>query len=108
MATPQEIQRVLDQLNSTYRRLGESNPFENYDSSNITDAVREAQRLNDALSGAQQRLSAMDSDLDGLVGAFKAVVGEVSKSNKALNDTTKSFRSLTSLATRLRNDQVCI
>jgi hypothetical protein len=50
----------------------------------------------------------MDNDLDGLVGAFKAVVGEVSKSNKALNDTTKSFRSLTSLATRLRNDQIGI
>jgi hypothetical protein len=57
MATPQEIQKVLDKLNSTYKKLGESNPFENYDSSNITDAVKEAQRLNDALAGAQQRLT---------------------------------------------------
>jgi hypothetical protein len=109
MATsPQDIQKLLDNLNSTYKKLGESNPFENFDTSSMSDATKEAQKLNDALAGAQQRLLAMDNDLDGLVGAFKAVVGEVSKSNKALNDTTKSFRSLTSLATKLRNDQVGI
>jgi hypothetical protein len=109
MATPQEIQRLLDQLNSTYRELGETNPFANYDTSNITDAVTEAQRLQAALRGAQQALrDASNTDLDGLVGAFKAIVGELSKSNTALNNTSKTFRGLTSLAQRLRDDQAGI
>ena len=109
MATPQEIQRLLDQLNSTYRELGETNPFANYDTSNITDAVTEAQRLQAALRGAQQALrDASNTDLDGLVGAFKAIVGELSKSNTALNNTNKTFRGLTSLAQRLRDDQAGI
>jgi len=109
MATPQEIQRLLDQLNSTYRELGQTNPFANYDISNITDAVTEAQRLQAALRGAQQALrDASNTDLDGLVGAFKAVVGELSKSNTAINNTSKTFRGLTSLAQKLRDDQAGI
>ena len=39
MATPQEIQKVLDKLNSTYKKLGESNPFENYDSSKPEELI---------------------------------------------------------------------
>jgi hypothetical protein len=105
MATPQEIQKLLDKLNATYRQLGESNPFANLDSSNITDSVKEAQKLGDALAGAEQRLRAMNSDINGLIGAFKGIVGEISSSNKALNDTTKNFNTLTSLATKLKNDQ---
>jgi predicted nucleic acid-binding Zn-ribbon protein len=92
MATPQDIQRILDQLNSTYRQLGESNPFANFDASNITNASREAQRLTDALAGAEQRLRAIDNNLDDLVGAFKAITGELSKQNVALNNTNASFR----------------
>ena len=108
MATPQDIQRILDQLNSTYRQLGESNPFANFDASNITNASREAQRLTDALAGAEQRLRAIDNNLDDLVGAFKAITGELSKQNVALNNTNASFRGLTSLASKLRDDQVGI
>jgi hypothetical protein len=71
----------------------------------LTDSVKEAQKLGDALAGAEQRLRAMNSDINGLIGAFKGIVGEISSSNKALNDTTKNFNTLTSLATKLKNDQ---
>jgi hypothetical protein len=109
MATsPQDIQRILDRLNATYRQLGESNPFENLDPSRITDAATEAQKLTDALNGAQQRLRTMDGDLDGLVGAFKAVTGELSSQNVFLNRTNATFRGLTSLSQKLRDDQAGI
>ena len=63
MATPQEIQKILDQLNTTYKRLGESNPFENFDASKVSNVTKEAQKLTDALAGAEQRLRAIDNDL---------------------------------------------
>jgi hypothetical protein len=109
--TPQQIQQLqqlLDQLNDTYNRLGETNPFANFNISNVTNAVTEAQRLSDALAGAQRRLRDMGDNLSGLVGAFRAVVGEISNQNTALSDTNKTFRGLTSLAQKLRDDQAGI
>ena len=109
MATsPQDIQRILDRLNDTYRQLRETNPFANLDPSAMTDAATEAQRLTDALTGAQQRLRAMDNDLDGLVGAFKGVTAELSSQNVVLNRTNATFRGLTSLSQKLRDDQAGI
>jgi hypothetical protein len=109
--TPQQIQQLqqlLDQLNDTYNRLGETNPFANFNVSNVTNAVTEAQRLSDALAGAQRRLRDMGDNLSDLVGAFRAVVGEISNQNTALSDTNKTFRGLTSLAQKLRDDQAGI
>jgi DNA repair ATPase RecN len=106
--TPQEIQRLLTELQRAYDRLGDTNPFRNFDTSNIQDAAATARQLEESLRGVQTRLRYADESLSDLAGAFKAIVGEITKSNTELSATTKTFRSLTSLSTKLRNDQTGI
>jgi len=106
--TPQEIQRLLTELQRAYDRLGDTNPFRNFDTSNIQDAAATARQLEESLRGVQTRLRYADESLSDLAAAFKAVVGEITKSNTELSGTTKTFRSLTSLSTQLRNDQMGI
>ena len=105
MATASEIQSLLDRLNSTYQKLGEQNPFANFDINTISDAVSEAKRLEDALTGAGERLRNMSSDLDGIVGALKAQVVELNKGNNLITTTRRQFTGLASLAVKLRDDQ---
>jgi hypothetical protein len=105
---PQEIQRLLTELQRAYDRLGDTNPFRNFDTSNIQDAVATARQLEESLRGVQTRLRYADESLSDLAGAFKAIVSEITKSNTELSATTKTFRSLTSLSTKLRNDQMGI
>jgi hypothetical protein len=105
MATPQEIQKLLNDLQSAYNKLGQTNPFANFDTSSITDTVATSRQLEAALQGVNRQLNSMSSELDGIVGAFKSTVNEISKSNNALNSTKNTFRGLTSLTQQLRNDQ---
>ena len=105
MATPQEIQKLLNDLQSAYNKLGQTNPFANFDTSSITDTVATSRQLEIALQGVNRQLNSMSSELNGIVGAFKSTVNEMSKSNNALNSTKNTFRGLTSLAQQLRNDQ---
>ena len=106
MATPQEIQILLQQLQQAYDRLGTiSNPFANFDTSNIVDAEATTRQLEAALQGVQSQLQNIDTELDGIVGAFQATIGEISKSNKALSLTTSTFKGLGNLASKLRNDR---
>ena len=105
MATPEEIQRLLNELQAAYDRLGAINPFENFDASNIQSAEVTTRRLQAALDGVNSRLKETELDLDGIVGAFKASVNELSKTNTALGNTKSIFNSLTSLSQKLRYDQ---
>lgn len=105
MATPQEIQKLLNDLQSAYNKLGQTNPFANFDTSSITDTVATSRQLEAALQGVNRQLNSMSSELDDIVGAFKSTVNEISKSNNALNSTKNTFRGLTSLTQQLRNDQ---
>ena len=108
MATPKEIQKQLDRIAKLYKELGESNPFAGLDPSKIAAASAETKKLNDALEGVETRVKSISSDLDGLVGAFKATLDEVTATSSGLRDSTKAFRELTSIAQKLQNDQAGI
>ena len=108
MATPKEIQKQLDRIAKLYKELGESNPFAGLDPSKIAAASAETKKLNDALEGVESRVKSISSDLDGLVGAFKATLDEVTATSSGLRDSTKAFRELTSIAQKLQNDQAGI
>ena len=92
MATPKEIQKQLDRIAKLYKELGESNPFAGLDPSKIAAASAETKKLNDALEGVETRVKSISSDLDGLVGAFKATLDEVTATSSGLRDSTKAFR----------------
>jgi hypothetical protein len=105
MATPQEIQKLLNDLQSAYNKLGQTNPFANFDTSNIQNAETTARQLEASLKGVERQIRDISSGIGDVVSIFQSTVNEISKSNTALNDTKKTFNGLTSLAQQLRNDQ---
>lgn len=105
MATPQELQRLLNELNQAYARLGEQNPFANFDTQNLKNADQTVRQLEAALRGVQNRISAVNDDIGGIASAFSATVDEIKNMSSGLNGATKAFRGLGSIATKLKYDQ---
>jgi hypothetical protein len=88
MATPQEIEKLLDRLDKAYKKLGERNPFKNFDTSNLKDAEATISQLEDALEGVVSRVENAQSSFKDLSDTLKSVVKEIDP--KAAN-ATKSF-----------------
>lgn len=109
MATnPQQIQELLDKLERTYRDIGKTNPFKNFDASVFRDANDAIAILNSGLRDAQRELAEINSDVTEISAGFKSIVSDLKKSNEGFNQTVKSFNSLSSLAQKLKYDQVDI
>ena len=105
MATPQEIQKLLKELNQAYNTLGKTNPFANFDTSNMENAKDSALQMEAALQGVNKEIDDISSDIGGIAVGFKSIVQEIGKGNEGLTGTKKSFRNLSSLAQNLKNDQ---
>lgn len=89
MATPEEIEKLLNKLEKAYKQLGtKNNPFKNFDTSNIKDAEEVISQLEDALEGVQSRIENTQSSFKDLSSTLKAIVKEIDP--KAAN-ATKSF-----------------
>jgi hypothetical protein len=88
MATPQEIEKLLDRLEKAYKQLGERNPFKNFDTSNLKDAEAIISQLEDALEGVVSRVENTQSSFKDLSDTLKSVVKEI---DPKAADATKSF-----------------
>lgn len=105
---PEEVKKLLLEIEAIYRRIGEANPFQNFDASafeKVEDAVKV---INSGLETGKKKLAELVGDAGDLVSSFRAVVTEVSSGNKELSTTTKSFNNLTSIASKLQSDQAGI
>jgi hypothetical protein len=105
MASPPEIQKLLDRLEAAYKKLGEANPFKNFNASAFNDINDAISILNNGLSSVDEKLSYIDDDLSKISAGFKSIVDSLKTQNQALNLTTRSYNSLSSLAQKLKNDQ---
>ena len=108
MATPQEIQKQLERIAKLYDQLGEKNPFAGADASTISQSEAEVKKLSDSLNGVTNKIKEINADVEGLVGAFKATVDEISNTKSGLVDSRKIFKELTSVAEKLQQDQAGI
>ena len=108
MATPQEIQKQLERIAKLYDQLGEKNPFAGADASKISQSEAEVKKLSDSLNGVTNKIKEINADVEGLVGAFKATVDEISNTKSGLVDSRKIFKELTSVAEKLQQDQAGI
>lgn len=97
MATPEEINRLLNELDRAYRRLGEQNPFSRQET--------DARKLEDALRGVENRLDAINDDFSDIRGSINASLDAMSKTNVILNNTKKAFRGIDDVVRKLRDDQ---
>jgi hypothetical protein len=105
---PQDVQKLLDQIESTYRRIGQTNPFKNFDASAFTDVNDAINVLSQGLVTAKKKLQDLSGDVRELVGSFKAIVGEITNTNVGVTSTVKSFNKLTSIASKIQSDQLGI
>ena len=96
----QEAKRLLAELEKSYKSIGEKNPFKDVKAANANIA-----ELNEGLKDANDNLRLINSDASGLVSSFKAITEEVSTTNKAYSNSSKSLNSLTSIAGKLRDHQ---
>ncbi len=108
MATPQEIQKQLERIAKLYEQLGEKNPFAGADASKLSQSEAEVKKLSDSLNGVNNKLKEINEDAEGLVGAFKATIDEISGVKSGLVDSRKIFKELTSVAEKLQQDQAGI
>jgi hypothetical protein len=106
--TPQEIQNLLNRLQDAYNRLGETNPFANFDTSNIQNAVATAAQLQAALRGVEQRILDARTGAEELRDAFSRSVDEVKNQSSAINQSTRALKGLQSIAQKLSYDQAGI
>jgi hypothetical protein len=102
MATPnpQEIQRLLDKLEAAYRRLGETNPFQNFDVNQFRDATTAVRALEDGLRGVEDRLDGVRENLDYIQKSFTDSLNELSRQNVYLKIQKSSLSDLNSLASK--------
>jgi hypothetical protein len=101
----QQARKLLQELEASYKRLGETNPFANFNVSSFNDANDAVKILNQGLKGVQQELSMLDDDLTSISAGFKNIVSSIRNTNTGLNLASKSFNTLSSLAQKLKNDQ---
>ena len=110
MATPkkeelEQIQKLLDSISDTYKKMKKDNPFATYDIRGITDVRAAIGQLEDGLAGAKDKLEALTDGAQDLFGAFKGIVNEIKNSNSAVTDSIKGYSKLGRLAQDLRDDQ---
>jgi hypothetical protein len=103
--TPQDVQNLLNRLQNAYDRLGETNPFANF---TTTNAVTDVAQLEAALRGVNQRLAEATSGIEGVVSAFRRSVDEIKNQKSALSQSTKALQGLQSIAQKLSYDQAGI
>jgi hypothetical protein len=77
MATPQDIQKLLKELQQAYDKLGTTNPFANFDTSNIENAQASAERLEVALEGVYGRIESSKSSFKDLNETLKNIAKEL-------------------------------
>jgi hypothetical protein len=106
--TPEQVQNLLRDIEAIYRRVGETNPFRNFDASAFNDVNDAISVLEQGLITGRRRLNDLINDAGELVSSFRAIVSEVTSGNVALKTTTKSFNGLTSIAAKLQADQAGI
>jgi len=100
MATPnpQEIQRLLDKLEAAYRRLGETNPFQNFDVNQFRDATTAVRALEDGLRGVEDRLDSVRGDLDYINKSLTDSLNELSKQDVYLKMQKSSLSDISNIA----------
>jgi len=108
MATPEEIQKLLKELEKVYRDIGKTNPFKDFDASKIGDASAAISILNSGLRDAKRELDEVNGDLNEITTAFKKTVDEIKNTNSGLNLATKTMSGLSDIARKLKSDQAGI
>jgi hypothetical protein len=90
---PQELEKQFKRLQTLATTLRKD--LTRFDLSNLRN---DAALVGELLEKWEDELTAATASVDSMASAFQNAVSEISKGNKGLNDTKRSFNKLTSLA----------
>jgi hypothetical protein len=105
MATPQEIQKLLNELQSAYDRLGKTNPYAKLDPSQISSSTQEVKKLQDALEGVQSRVDNIDQSFSSLEKQLASTINEIKKGPDATARLASGFRGILSEVRKLKYEE---
>jgi hypothetical protein len=94
---PQELEKQFQRLQTLATTLRKD--LTQFDLSNLRN---DAALVGELLEKWEDELSAATASVDSMASAFQNAVSEISKGNKGLSDTKRSFNKLTSLAQDLQ------
>ena len=95
-----EAKQLLSDLEKTYKKIGEVNPFKN-----VKAASADINELKEGLKDVNDYLGLMDVASSELVSSFKSITDELTAGKSTYNDSLKSLNSLTSISSKLRDSQ---
>ena len=106
MATPQEIQKLLKELQQAYDKLGTTNPFVNFDTSNLENAQSSAEQLEVALEGVYERIESSKSSFKDLNETLKNVAKELNPNVfNATKEIEGGFKKIVKEAQKLHYEE---
>jgi hypothetical protein len=95
-----EAQKLLKQIEQSYKILGDKNPFESLDPKNA-----DLDKLKQELKEVNEYINLLDTDASSIFQSFKSITEEIGNNNKAYSSASKSLSSLTSISGQLRDHQ---
>jgi hypothetical protein len=106
MATPQEIQKLLKELQQAYDKLGTTNPFANFDTSNLENAQASAEQLEVALEGVYERIESSKSSFKDLNETLKNIAKELNPNVfNAAKEIEGGFKKIVKEAQKLHYEE---
>lgn len=105
MASPADIQKLLRELEISYRKLAETNPFQGFDASIFSSATDAVNHLQSALNDVNNRLNTVLGDVSDITNAFRATVDEIKKGKTSLTQYTSILTGMERLTRQLQQDQ---
>jgi hypothetical protein len=75
------------------------------DDIDFQNLIKSGGAAKELLKALRKEASDLTSDISGIVSTFQSIVSEIKRTNLGVNETTKSFRSLTSIAQKIQYHQ---
>ena len=103
-----EVEKLLKNIDTIYKKISDKNPFEKIDPSQIKDVDAEIEKLQKGLNDANIKLENWEDSISGIYNSFKSIVSEISKSNTGLNLSKQALTSASKVAAELRDHHLGI
>lgn len=112
MATPQELQRLIQELESKINNLAPNNAGFRQMLDSLRQSANNSSQLNDNLAAAQTLLSSVNKEIDELndqlgytFKSFQSIINELTSGQTNISNINKGVKSLTDTAQKLVNRQ---
>ena len=106
MATPSkqeldQINALLNDIQTKYDQLGKENPFKGFDSKGIKNATNTINQLQTAVKGINSEVRDVNDEFTNTFKSLQSIVGELTKGKAATNKVVNSTRTLEDVSSKI-------